>query len=146
MPGDSDWEEFLITIGGEKPSSPTTITLKGHGEFAKIFNERVISYRWVVEDEDLNNQLEWENSDNRSIFDASGFNLVAAGEVDRYGNFYDIDKRVKFWSYPTEKFYESFSDGSGSKHAMIKMGTIPKEVMHTRCSAPKGISVRLIKE
>ncbi|TVQ95100.1 MAG: hypothetical protein EA393_00180 [Bacteroidetes bacterium] len=145
IPGDADWENFFIAIGG-KMSEPSTIKLYGDSEFAKNYNNRIISYSWSVYEQDLSDQFEWENDGIRNIFDASGFNLVAAGEVDIYGNFYSIDKSAKFWSYPTEKFSDPFPDGSGTEHASIRMGIIPKLVMHSRGSAPSGKSVRLVKE
>lgn len=145
VPGDYDWDEFFIAIGG-KLSEPSTLQLEGDSEFAKNFNNRIITYRWSVDGEDLRNQFEWENDGIRRIFDGSGFNLVAAGQVDMYGNFYDIDKRAKLWSYPTEKFSDPLPDGTGTEYATITMGIVPKLVMHSRGSAPKGLSVRLIRE
>ena len=143
--GDDDWEKFFIAIGG-KLSEPSRVRISGDSEFADFVNNRIITYRWSVEGEDLSNQLEWERDGIRNIFDASGFNLVASGQIDMYGNFYDLGRLAKFWSYPTEKFSFSFPDGSGSEHASITMGIIPKVVMHSSSSAPSGKSVRLVKE
>ena len=146
LPGDADWEEFIKTIGG-KEIQPSIAKLAFLDDPDSEPESRVISYHWILEDKGLVFQLQRENNDITSnIFDASMFNLVASGHVDQYGNFYDIDERVRFWSYPTEKFSEPFSDGSGSKYATFTMGAYPRVIRHSRAVLSKGQSVRLIKE
>jgi len=143
--GDDDWEKFFIAIGG-KMLEPSPVQVNGDGEFARNFNNLIIRYGWTFDWKDFNVKFNSENDDILSVIEASGFNPVAAGQIDKYGNFYDLGRLTKYWSYPTEKLSFSFPDGSGSEHASITMRSNPRTASHTIGSAPSGKSVRLVKE
>jgi len=145
VPGDTEWEKLFKALGGNMIED-SRVQLKGDSEFAQKFNNRILFYGWTFASKDFSDFLEQENDGILSIIEASGFNPVAAGQIDMYGNFYDLDRLTKFWSYPTEKFSFSFPDGSGSEHASITMRSNPRAARHTRGSAASGKSVRLVKE
>jgi uncharacterized protein (TIGR02145 family) len=145
LPGDADWEKLFIALGGEfSESSP--VQIEGDGDVARNFNNRIIFYKWTFKKIDSGDRFERGNDIISNVFDAFGFNFIAAGQIDKYGNFYYKDEQAKFWCYPTEQFTFSFTDGSSIEHSTIRMRPNTRAATQTIGFAPSGKSVRLVKE